>query len=132
MAPSMAPTVLPTHPGPALSALRCRTERALGFQVERGVRSVFLRKTDLTPEVTWLLFFAFLSSIRGGRARKLSVAGRVGCAGVSAAWMPRPSPQGRVHGVPCAAHPPGLNVGNPPLSATTPRGFAVGWNPDTP
>jgi len=27
-------------------------------------------------------------------ARNLSVAGRVGCAGVSAAWMPRPSPQG--------------------------------------
>ncbi|GEM_PF-2055340 len=113
---------LPTPTRPARASLR-RTARALGFQVERGGRSVFLRKTDLTPEATRLLLFALLSSIRGGRARKLSVAGRVGCAGVSAAWMPRPSPQGRVHGGPCATHPPGPNEGNPPLSATTPRGL---------
>ncbi|MGF6462343.1 hypothetical protein ACVKU6_000876 [Stenotrophomonas sp. PvP086] len=82
---------LPTPTRPARASLR-RTARALGFQVEGGVRSVLLRKTDLTPEVTWLLSFALLSSIRGGRAREVSVAGRVGCAGARAAWgrgMPR-------------------------------------------
>ncbi|TIL16159.1 hypothetical protein E4419_06745 [Stenotrophomonas maltophilia] len=40
------------------------------------------------------------------RSRK-TVEGGVGpVAGVSAAWMPRPSPQGRVYGVPChRTHP---------------------------
>ncbi len=46
-----------------------------------------------------LLLLFFLSSV-GGRRRDLSEAGGGGFAGVSAAWMPRPSPQGRVHGVP--------------------------------
>ncbi|PJL10986.1 hypothetical protein B9Y66_18185 [Stenotrophomonas maltophilia] len=32
--------------------------------------------------------------------------GRVGFAGVSAAWMPRPSLQGRIHGVPRESNPP--------------------------
>jgi hypothetical protein len=59
MAPSMAPTVPPAHPDPALPAFRCRTARALGFQVERGVRSVFLRKTDLTPDAVRLLLLLF-------------------------------------------------------------------------
>ena len=49
----------PTHPCPAHSISRCRTARALGFQVERGVRSVFLRKTDLTPEAIRLLLLLF-------------------------------------------------------------------------
>ena len=49
---------LPTPTRPARASLR-RPAKALGFQVERGVRSVFLRKTDLTPEVAWLLLFAF-------------------------------------------------------------------------
>ena len=35
-------------------------------------------------------------SVRGGRCRR----------GVSAAWMPRPSPHGRVHGVPALRHRP--------------------------
>ncbi|AYA91573.1 hypothetical protein PEM_12765, partial [Stenotrophomonas sp. Pemsol] len=48
--------------------------------------------------------------------------GRVGFAGVSAAWMPRPSLHGRTCGVPREPNPPG-----PPhdkLYATTPRGAA--------
>ncbi len=49
---------------------------------------------------------SFFSSV-GGRTRKLSEVGRVGWAGVSAPWMARLSPQGRVYGVPCPAHPPG-------------------------
>ncbi|MBA0520497.1 hypothetical protein D7T59_13825 [Stenotrophomonas maltophilia] len=52
-----------------------------------------------------LLLF-FFSSV-GGRTRKPSEAGRGGFAGVSAAWMPRPSPQGRVHGVSREPTPPG-------------------------
>ena len=56
------------------------------------------------------------------RSRK-SVGGGVGpVTGVSAAWMPRPSPQGRVYGVPCPAHPPGQI--HDPHSATNPRGAA--------
>jgi hypothetical protein len=51
-----------------------------------------------------LLLF-FLSSV-AGRTRKLSEVGRGGLAGVSAAWMPRPSPQGWVHGVPRQPTPP--------------------------
>ena len=51
--------------------------------------------------------FDLFSSCVGGRRRKPSEAGRVGCAGVSAAWMPRTSPHGWIHGVPCAAHLPG-------------------------
>jgi len=46
-----------------------------------------------------LLLIFFFSSV-GGRRRDLSEAGGGGFAGVSAAWMPRPSPHGRVHGVP--------------------------------
>ena len=58
-AASMPRTPPPTHPCPAHSISRCRTARALGFQVERGVRSVFLRKTDLTPEAIRLLLLLF-------------------------------------------------------------------------
>ncbi|AUI07173.1 hypothetical protein EF148_16570 [Stenotrophomonas maltophilia] len=37
--------------------------------------------------------------------------GAVSECGVSAAWMPRPSPHGRVHGVPALRHRP-ANPGN--------------------
>ena len=59
-AASMPRTPPPTHPDQAHSTSRRRTARALGFQVERGVRSVFLRKTDLTPEAMQLLLLLFL------------------------------------------------------------------------
>ncbi|QGL99334.1 hypothetical protein FEO89_00635 [Stenotrophomonas maltophilia] len=68
-----------------------------------------------------LLLFFFL--FRGGRTQKLSEAGRGGFAGVSAAWMPRPSPHGRVHGVPRESIPPGqarllmFTVNQPPRGA---------------
>ncbi|MBA0265766.1 hypothetical protein D7T58_16715 [Stenotrophomonas maltophilia] len=72
-----------------------------------------------------LLIF-FFSSVAGS-TRKLSEAGRGGYAGVSAAWMPRPSPQGRVHGVPREPTPPGqarllLSAAKQPAT----RGCAVG------
>ncbi|MRI42945.1 hypothetical protein D5301_11940 [Stenotrophomonas sp. MH181796] len=55
------------------------------IEIQTGVGSVFLRKTDPTP-------------CRSDSSRK-TVEGGVGpVAGVSAAWMPRPSPQGRVYG----------------------------------
>ncbi|MRI45288.1 hypothetical protein D5301_24145 [Stenotrophomonas sp. MH181796] len=38
----------------------------MGFQVERGVRSVFLRKTDLTPEAVWLLLLLLLFFLQSG------------------------------------------------------------------
>jgi len=66
--------------------------------------------------------------------RKLSEAGRGGFAGVSAAWMPRPSLQGRIHGVPREPTPPGqarLLILLPPYATNQPtatRGCAVGWN----
>ncbi|RRU07022.1 hypothetical protein EGJ77_19520 [Stenotrophomonas maltophilia] len=58
--------------------------------------------------------------------------GRVGYAGVSAAWMPRPSPQGWVYGVPCVAPPPGQpsvakRSPRPPRGASPLAGY-----PDTP
>ena len=56
------------------------------------------------PLLTLIFFFLIF---RGGRTRKLSKAGRGGFAGVSAPWMARLSPQGRVHGVPREPTPPG-------------------------
>ncbi|QGL64618.1 hypothetical protein FEO87_15785 [Stenotrophomonas maltophilia] len=53
-----------------------------------------------------LLLLIFFSSPWAGRARNLSGVGRVGFAGVSAAWMPRPSLQGRTCGVPREPNPP--------------------------
>ncbi len=46
-----------------------------------------------------LLLFLFFSCV-GGRRRILTEGGGGEFGGVSAAWMPRPSPQGRVHGAP--------------------------------
>ncbi len=51
-----------------------------------------------------LLLF-LLSPVAGGH-RKLSEGGRVGFAGVSAAWMRRPSLQGWIHGVSREPNPP--------------------------
>ncbi|MBA0236602.1 hypothetical protein D7Y49_20385, partial [Stenotrophomonas maltophilia] len=77
-----------------------------------------------------LLIF-FFSSVAGS-TRKLSEVGRGGFAGVSAAWMPRPSPQGRVYGVPREPTPPGqarllLYAAKQPAT----RGCAVGWKLST-
>ncbi|MBA0435322.1 hypothetical protein D7Y55_12105 [Stenotrophomonas maltophilia] len=66
--------------------------------------------------------------------RHLSEGGRVGSAGVSAAWMWLPSPQGWVHGVPRGPDPTDplaasafCDKSNPPT-----RGCAVGWKfPDS-
>jgi hypothetical protein len=69
---------------------------------------------DTHPRHAWMRakrpafdFDFFFLIFRGGRTRKLSKAGRGGFAGVSAPWMARLSPQGRVHGVPREPTPPG-------------------------
>ena len=68
----------------------------------------FARKAEAASQPPLLLLLPFFPDLPwwiGGR--NLSVAGRVGCAGALAPWMARPSLQGRIHGVPCAAPPPG-------------------------
>ncbi|SSM89294.1 Uncharacterised protein [Acinetobacter baumannii] len=54
--------------------------------------------------------------------------GRGRLAGVSAAWMPRTSPHGRVHGVPCKPAPP---VTSRYCGTCQPRGGSARW-PGTP
>ncbi len=55
MAPSMAPTVLPTHTAPPLTGSRgcwqvsTLVDTSVRYRNKTGVRSVFRRKTDLTP-----------------------------------------------------------------------------------
>ena len=53
------------------------------------------RKQRAAGQAALLLIFFFFS-VGGGRSSHLSEGGRVGFAGVSAAWMPRPSPHGEV------------------------------------
>src|SRR3984893_4865196 len=64
------------------------------FQAEDGIRD-----GHVTGVQTCALPISFFSCV-GGRRRDASEAGGGGVAGMSAAWMPRPSPQGWVHGVP--------------------------------
>ncbi|AWH25610.1 hypothetical protein C1932_11150 [Stenotrophomonas sp. YAU14D1_LEIMI4_1] len=45
---------------------------------------------------------------RSGRSRETVEGGAVSDCGVSAAWMPRPSPHGWVNGVPAIRHPPAI------------------------
>ncbi len=66
-----------------------------------GVRSVFQRKTDLTPCRP-----PCLSPGQSNRHLETVEGGAVSDCGVSAAWMPRPSPHGRVYGVPAIRHRP--------------------------
>ncbi|PSD11702.1 hypothetical protein C7E14_18470 [Stenotrophomonas maltophilia] len=80
---------------------------------------------ECAQRATRFLIFFFFSV--AGRTRELSEAGRGGFAGVSAAWMPRLSSQGRVHGVPRDPTPPGqarLLLYSAKQPAT--RGCAVG------
>ncbi|MGZ0028720.1 hypothetical protein, partial [Stenotrophomonas sp. S4] len=57
MAPSMAPTVPSPHPGPTLSFFTASDSKSIGvIGLERGVRSLFLRKRDLTPEAVGCCF----------------------------------------------------------------------------
>ncbi len=104
MAPSMAPTVLPSHPAPPLTDPGASRPAPLLVGVDLGRH---------TSTLAWMrakrsaFDFDFLLIFRGGRTRKLSEVGRGGFAGVSAPWMARLSPQGRVHGVPREPTPPG-------------------------
>ncbi len=66
-----------------------------------GVRSVFQRKTDLTPCRS-----TFRPPGQSNRHRETVEGGAVSDCGVSAAWMPRPRPHGRVYGVPAIRHRP--------------------------
>ncbi len=70
-----------------------------------------------------LLFFFF--SVGGAGHRHLSEDGRVGFAGVSAAWMPRPSPQGRVPASPASpTRPSSATVLHLATKHRQPRGAA--------
>jgi len=111
----------------ARCACSCRAEPALGFAdwPERSRAWAWLYKKRPAKPLLLLIFFFF--SVGGSRHQK-SVSGRVGrhC-GVSAAWMPRPSPQGWVYGVPVMpTHP--ASPSNPafafPDQPTHPRGAA--------
>ncbi len=84
----------------------------------RGVRSVFRRKTDLTPEFHSIsdrcvdqgrhLPTAARNKAAVANSRvNLSKAGRCGAAGPLAPWMAPSSPHGRVYGVSC---PPGMGL----------------------
>ncbi|CCH13911.1 hypothetical protein SMD_3395 [Stenotrophomonas maltophilia D457] len=80
-----------------------------------GVRSVFRRKTDLTPDVFRYLT-AFIHAWRGStvstkvdtyqQPRRSVRGGAVSECGVSAAWMRLPSLQGRTCSVPALRHRP--------------------------
>ncbi len=65
----------------------------------RGCSSINYRNT----RTRWRFIHAWRGSIR---SRKSVRGGAVSACGVSAAWMPRPSPHGRVHGVPALRHRP--------------------------
>ncbi|MCD5967140.1 hypothetical protein, partial [Stenotrophomonas maltophilia] len=68
MAPSMAPTVPPPHPGPTLSFFNASGSKSIVvIGLERGGRSLFLRKRDLTPEAVGCCFcFCFFLLIFRG------------------------------------------------------------------
>ncbi len=81
MAPSMAPTVPPPHPAQPSRFFPRRTAKALLLSGGgRGVRSLFLRKRDLTPEAVGccLCFCTLFFDLPWLRTRKLSGAGAVG------------------------------------------------------
>ncbi|PJO53398.1 hypothetical protein CR156_15070 [Stenotrophomonas lactitubi] len=52
---------------------------------------------EIHPRMAWIY-----------RSRKSVEGGAVSDCGVSAAWMPRPSPQGWVYGVPAIRHRPAI------------------------
>ena len=104
MAPSMAPTVLPTHTAPPLTDFRNLVDPRHAWMnlhrnriVDNSSKSIHAwRGSTCRPRSTPTKS----KSCHPDRLRR-SVEGGVGpVAGVSAAWMPRPSPHGRVHGVP--------------------------------
>ncbi|HHA2714316.1 TPA: hypothetical protein ACOECL_003573, partial [Stenotrophomonas maltophilia] len=66
--PSMAPTVPPPHPGQTLSFFNASDSKSIVvIGLERGVRSLFLRKRDLTPEAVGCCFcFCFFLLIFRG------------------------------------------------------------------
>ncbi len=98
MAPSMAPTVLPTHTAPPLTGSRgCWQVPTVGRHICQISNEFMCADQRSAPT---------RAESRSGRSQE-TVEGGVGqVVGVSAAWMPRPSPHGRVYGVPHnLAHP---------------------------
>ncbi|GFF07785.1 hypothetical protein SM139_2878, partial [Stenotrophomonas maltophilia] len=87
--PSRSPSPLPRRP-------KTRTGNRLKQHTD-GVRALSRRERDLTPSC----FPCVSTKVDTYQQHREAVEGGVGpVAGVSAAWMPRPSPQGRVYGVP--------------------------------
>ncbi|WP_414616379.1 hypothetical protein, partial [Stenotrophomonas geniculata] len=74
--PSMAPTVLQAHTAPPLTD-RGASLLLVGVDLGRHIHA--MRGCERSDPLL-ILTFLFLI-FRGGRARKLSEAGRVGCAG---------------------------------------------------
>ncbi|MFS2045147.1 hypothetical protein ACEN9Z_14065, partial [Stenotrophomonas geniculata] len=77
----------------------CRTGPMLGFTIRQqqqqpSVGSALQKRAQRATRSRSSFFLPWWAH------RKLSKDGMDGIAGVSAAWMPRPSPQGRVYGVP--------------------------------
>ena len=115
MAPSMAPTPLhgpPARPPTVSCAARHGMEEEK--QGKSGSRAALAHAPDpsgQTKEGRGEAASLFQIPSRQPNALRsvtgnLSEVGRVGFAGVSAAWMPRPSPQGWVYGVPREPTPP--------------------------
>ena len=97
-----------------------RAEPAVGFaDWPESSRAWALLYKERPARLLLLLIFFFL--LRGWQTQQKSVSGRVGGAGgVSAAWMPRLSPQGRVHGVPASpTHPASSQETGFPRSSQT-------------
>ncbi len=116
---------LPPHPALDRSLRLTRH----GISTTRAKAGRFARKAEAASQPPLLLLLPFFLIFPWWNGdRNLSMAGWVGGAGVSAAWMPRPSPQGRVYGVPrpVSTHP--AKPRKPPFSGqpTPPRrGSAV-------
>ncbi len=97
---------------------RAKAEAGAALRSAAGVRSLSRRKRDLTP--TPLRSDRCVDqgrhlpeAARTHRHRETVEGGEVSDGGVSAAWMPRPSPQGRVYGVPAIRHLPASPRRNP-------------------
>ncbi|MRI43766.1 hypothetical protein D5301_16230 [Stenotrophomonas sp. MH181796] len=91
------------------------------FPAENGSDPGFNSRSDrFHPRMAWIYH----------RHRETVEGGAVSDCGVSAAWMPRPSPQGRVYGVPAIRHRPAKPTESPePVVALAVASAGAGRSP---
>ncbi|MNM73403.1 hypothetical protein D3C81_851290 [compost metagenome] len=98
MAPSMAPTVLQAHTAPPSTVSRPRLVDPRHAWMDLHRNQIFRQLNEENPRMAWIYVS---TKVDTHQQQQKSVEGGVGpVAGVSAAWMPRPSLQGRTCGVP--------------------------------